>query len=308
MLEVAAQEAGRRLDVFLAERLGLSRAQTRRLLDRGVVEVDGRRMAAKAKGLPVSAGETIAVAPFTAPDAQRAQPEPELPLRVVAEGRGWVAVDKPAGVPVHPLREDETGTLLNALVARHPEMHGVGEGALRSGVVHRLDVDTSGVMLFATEEESWRRIRDAFAAHRVHKEYRALVLGRLEGGGAIELPLLLARHRPARVRVASDAEAATSRGVWPAGLSWSVVERFADATLVAVRPVTGFLHQIRVTFAHLGFPLAGDRTYGPSRDATGARRHLLHAARVAVDEIDASAEDAADFAAALDALREVSEG
>lgn len=304
LLEVAAGDSGRRLDVFLAERLGLSRAQTRRLLDRGVVAVGGRTVGAGAKGVALAAGETVAVAPFARPGDERVRPEPEAPLRVVAEGPGWVAVDKPAGVPVHPLREDETGTLANALVARHPEMQGVGEGGLRSGVVHRLDVDTSGVMLFATGAAAWRRLRTAFAEHRVEKEYRALVLGRVEGGGAVELPLLLARHRPARVRVATDEEALRARGVWAASLSWTVEERFPRATLVSIRPRTGFLHQIRATFAHLGHPVAGDRTYGPERDPLGAARHLLHAARVAEGEIGGSAPDPPDLVEALGRLRE----
>ena len=301
-LEVQPPEAGRRLDVFLAERLGLSRAQTRRLLGRGVVQVEGREVAEAAKGLAVRAGEVVVVAPFTAPAAMRVRPEPEAPLRIVAEGTGWVAVDKPAGVPVHPLREEEGGTLANALIARHPEIHGVGEGALRSGVVHRLDVDTSGVMLFATEESRWQQLRRAFAEHRVEKWYRAIVRGRLEGSGEIVLPLLLARHRPARVRVASEAEAVRARGVWMSSLAWRVLEIFRDATLVEVRPRTGFLHQIRVTFSHLGHPLVGDRTYDPA--PLHAPRHMLHAAQVAFEDVQARADDAPDFDAELRRLGE----
>ena len=124
-----------------------------------------------------------------------------------ASGPGWLAADKPAGMPVHPLAEDETGTLLNAVVARHPEVQGVGEGALRSGVVHRLDVDTSGVMLVARDQGTWQRLRDAFTARQVEKVYRALLLGRLQGEGAVSVGLLTARHRPARVRVARPEEA-----------------------------------------------------------------------------------------------------
>jgi 23S rRNA pseudouridine1911/1915/1917 synthase len=301
--DVEPAEVGRRLDLFLAERLELSRAQARRLLSRGAVHVGGRAVVLADKGMPLSAGETVRVAPFTQPGAQRAVPEPDLSLRVLAEGPGWLAVDKPAGMPVHPLVEDERGTILNALVARHPEIHGVGEGGLRSGVVHRLDVETSGVLLLATREAAWRRLREAFAAHRVEKVYRAIVLGALEGSGSIEVPLLLARHRPARVRVARDHELARARGVRHCALSWRLLEPLDGATLVEVRPVSGFLHQIRVTLAHLGHPLAGDRTYGPPRDATGAERHLLHAARVAYEEVEASCPDADDFARVLTALR-----
>jgi 23S rRNA pseudouridine1911/1915/1917 synthase len=298
LLEVAPPDAGRRLDVFLAERLGLSRAQTRRLLARGVVRLDGRELSERAKGLVVRPGEVLAVAPFTPPAALRAPAEPEQPLRELAHGPGWVALDKPAGVPVHPLEPEERGTLLGALLARHPEVHGVGEGALRSGVVHRLDVETSGVVLFALEPVRWQQLRAAFAGHRVEKRYRALLCGRLEGSGDVELPLLMARHRPARVRVASESEAAAARGVWRTALHW----RFERATLVEVRPVTGFLHQIRATFAHLGHPLLGDRRYGAP--AAGASRHLLHAATVAFEDVRAESPDAPDFAAHLQELRE----
>jgi 23S rRNA pseudouridine1911/1915/1917 synthase len=303
MLEVAPDETGRRLDVFLAERLGLSRAQTRRLLARGMVSVAGRSVGETAKGVAVRPGEKVAVAPFTSPGEQRVRPEPDLPLRIAAAGDGWLAVDKPAGVPVHPLREDETGTLANAVIARFPQMHGVGEGALRSGVVHRLDVDTSGVVLFATAEARWQHLRAAFRAHRVDKRYRAIALGRLPDAGEVALPLLTARHRPARVRVASESDRRAARGVREALLAWQVIERFADATLVEVAPVTGFLHQIRAILAHLGHPLAGDRAYGIASDATGAPRHMLHASRVAVDDVSAAASDADDFAALLFRLR-----
>lgn len=305
LLEVEPPEAGRRLDVFLADRLGLSRAQTRRLLARGVVEVDGRAQTEKAKGLSVRSGEVVAVAPFTPPAEQRALAEPDRPLVVLAEGAGWLALDKPARVAVHPLEPEEQGTLLGALLARHPEVHGVGEGALRSGVVHRLDVDTSGVVLFATEQSRWERLRAGFAEHRVEKQYRAIARGRLDGSGDVELPLLLARHRPARVRVATDEEASRARGVRRTALSWRALEGFADATLLEVRPVTGFLHQIRATFAHFGHPLLGDRSYGPP-EARGVGRHMLHAARVAFEDVEAASPDAPDFAECLARLREAS--
>jgi 23S rRNA pseudouridine1911/1915/1917 synthase len=301
VLKVGPEDSGRRLDLFLADALRLSRAQTRRLLARGAVQIGGRDVAAAAKGQPVRAGEVVAVAPFTRPESQRAIPRPDLPLSVLAEGPGWLVVDKPAGMPVHPLEEGEDATVLNALIARRPEVHGVGEGALRSGVVHRLDVDTSGALLLATREDTWQRLRAAFREHRVDKTYRAIVLGDLEGGGRIELPLVTARHRPARVRVARDDEVA--RGARPAALAWRPLEKLRDATLVEVRPVTGHLHQIRVTFAHLGHPVAGDRAYGPASDPTGAARQMLHAAAVAFEEVGGASPDPADFAALLAAAR-----
>ena len=168
-------------------------------------------------------------------------------------------------------------------------------------------------------------MRKGFSEHRVEKVYRAIALGRLDGEGRAELPLLTARHRPARVRVATDSERDRARGVRVASLAWRALEPFADATLVEVRPVTGFLHQIRAIFAHLGFPLAGDRSYGAPEDPTGAERqtiidrtgakrhmitdrtgaerHMLHASSVALGDVAASSPDAADFEALVTSLR-----
>jgi 23S rRNA pseudouridine1911/1915/1917 synthase len=297
---VAPADAGRRLDAWLAERLQIGRAGVRRLLESGRVQIDGRSVERRAKAVPIEAGARVDVAAFAPPDARRAIATPDAPLVVRAEGAGWIALEKPAGTPVHPLRDDETGTLLNALLARRPEIHGIGEGGLRSGVAHRLDVDTSGVVLFATDEPTWQRLRAAFREHRVEKVYRALVLGRLAGAGDVRLPLVVARHRPAYVRAAPP----DTPGARVTRLAWRAIESAGGTTLVEVRPQTGFLHQIRATFAHLGHPLCGDRSYGPAafEDPSGAARHLLHAARVAVDEVEAESPDAADFAAALAAL------
>lgn len=300
---VSEGEAGRRLDLFLAEKLALSRAQARRLLARGAVQLDGRGLAEAAKGRPVVAGATVSVAPFQAPGSERVPLEPERPLVVLARGPGWLAVDKPAGVPVHPLAPDETGTLLGAVLGRHPEAQGVGEGGLRSGVVHRLDVDTSGVLLVATEEEVWQRLREAFREHRVEKAYRALVAGRLDDGGSLRTHLALARHRPARVRVLGPDEADRSRGAREVVMSWQPLERLDGATLVEIRPLTGFLHQIRAVMAHLGHPLLGDRTYAPPKVAAAAPRQMLHASQVSVDDIEATSPDPSDLAAALGTRR-----
>ncbi len=289
-----------RLDRFLARRLGISRVEARRLLAEGRVARDGHPLALRHKGLALTASDAISVSGFVPPRERRPLATPEAALTVLAAGEGWVAVDKPSGCPVHPLRADQVGTVLNAALARWPEMMGVGEGGLRSGVVHRLDVDTSGVLLLATREEAWRRLRDLFAAHRVEKVYRAIVLGRVDREGTIELPLRVARSRPARVVVSARANARDARACT---LSWRPLAPLRGATLVEARPVTGFLHQVRVTFAHLGWPLAGDRLYGPATDDTGATRHMLHAARLALAGIDAACPDAADFAALLAKFR-----
>jgi 23S rRNA pseudouridine1911/1915/1917 synthase len=295
--EVEAGASGARLDAFLAGALGVSRAEARRVLAGGGVRVGGVRRGAGEKGERLAAGDVVEVDPFV-PVAERrplAERSPALP--VLAEGAGWLVVDKPPGMPVHPLRADERGTALNFVAARHPEVFGVGEAGLRSGVVHRLDVETSGCLAFATREDTWQTLRAAFREHRMEKVYRAIVLGEARGDGELELPLVVARHRPALVRVGPGGQRVA--------LAWRVLEPLRGATLVEVRPLTGFLHQIRAVFAHLGHPLAGDARYGAPEagDPSGADRALLHAARLAGAGIEAEAPDPPDLAAALSRLR-----
>jgi 23S rRNA pseudouridine1911/1915/1917 synthase len=293
---VSETEAGARLDVFLARVLGASRGQVRALLAAGGVRVDAGAAGLAAKGHLLVEGQRVVLSEPTLAAAAAPTPEPDAKLVVLAEGDGWLAVDKPAGVPVHPLAPGEGGTLLNALAARHPEVTGIGEGGLRSGVVHRLDVQTSGVLLFATDERRWRELREAFRSHRVAKTYRALVEGRLEGQQELVLHLSVQRHRPARVGAVEPGAGRSRRTV----LSWRSLAVFADATLVEVLPRTGFLHQIRASLAHLGHPVLGDVAYG-AREGV-APRHLLHAARVEIDDVQAESPDAADFADALAGL------
>lgn len=320
-LTVAPAEAGLRLDLFLARRLGVSRLEARRLLAAGQVRRGGRTLGLPDKGERVAPGQVVAVAGFAPPDQRRPVPQPDLRLDVLARGEGWVAVAKPAGMPVHPLRADETGTALNAVAAAYPDIAGVGEGGLRGGVVHRLDIDTSGVLLFATRDESWRRLRRLFVEHRIEKTYRAVVLGELAAAGEGVFWLRVARGRPARVVAVPAAPAdpagpaaavghgGTAANAWPSpapppgarrcGMSWRPLAPLRGATLAEARPVTGFLHQVRVTFACLGHPLAGDRLYGPPADGTGAGRHMLHAAHLRWEEADIACPDPDDFAELL---------
>lgn len=306
--EVNGQAAGERLDAFLAARLGLSRAETRRILARGVVRVDGRAVDAAAKGQRLLLGTRVVVEPFRPREEQRVAAEPELRLSELAEGDGWLVVDKPAGMPVHPREEDERGTVAGFIAARYPELHGVGEGGLRSGVVHRLDVGTSGALAFAWREEAWARLRRAFRKHRMEKTYRAIVLGdALEDSGRAEVGLRVAQHRPARVAVVEASQAADDRNVRVGRLSWRVLERLGAGALVEVDLETGFLHQVRATLAHLGAPLAGDVTYAPiasaALDPSGAGRPMLHAARLRFEEVAAQAPDPEDFAEVMNRLR-----
>ena len=296
-----------RLQQFIARRLWLSLSQTNRLLESGAVIVDGRAAKREHKGHKLAAGQVIEVALFDRPAQQRAVANAALDIDILAadEDAGWVVVDKPAGVPVHPLDPAEVGTVLNALIARYPHMHGVGEGGLRSGVVHRLDVETTGTLLVATKQDAWQRLRTAFKRHRVTKLYRAIVRGRLRGGREQKLHLVVARHKPAKVRVV-EASQADRPGVRLCDLRWRAVESFRDATLVEIELGTGFLHQIRATFAHLGHPVAGDRHYGgdpPSEGEPVAARPLLHAWRLVIENVTVLSPYPSDLATYIEKLR-----
>lgn len=286
LVRVGAEQEGLRLDRFLASRLAISRARVRHLLEVGRVVAGERPLALTDKSRLTAAGDELQILGALRADDERPEARSDLTLCVVAEGRGWLVVDKPAGRGVHPLSPEQRDTVLNAVVARHPEIVGVGEGGLRSGVVHRLDVDTTGALLFAYDEEVWRRLRGAFSERRVEKRYRALVEGRFERARAVELTLAVTRHQPAHVAVAASGRRCKLRA--------RPLEAFAEATLVEVVLETGFLHQIRASMAHIGHPVVGDRDYG-GLAWPEARRPMLHAHRLAVDEVRAEVPVPADF-------------
>ena len=307
VLTLSGAGAGVRLDLFLATELNLSRGQARRLLERGAVSLAGRTLGPGDKGMSLPADGQLKIAAFVAPEDQRAAaPDKTSPLpTVVADGPGWLALDKPAGMPVHPLHPGERNTLLGHASLLRPEVHGVGEGGLRSGVVHRLDIETSGVVLVATEASEWERLRGAFQQHRVYKRYRALVEGEVDwpdGALQVSLPLRVARHKPAFVRVATPEESARGRSR-EIEQTMRCLEVFAGASLLEIEPRTGFLHQIRASLAHLGHPVVGDIRYGAAEGRAGARRHMLHAAEVRFEEVAGRSPDSQDFTAALEQLR-----
>lgn len=297
VIEVESDRGGERLDRFLADRLGISRARVRHLLEVGRISKAGRVLTLSDKSLTTEPGIRFEISGSLRAEDERPLPRPDLDWRLVAEGEGWLVVDKPAGCGVHPLRPDQDDTVLNAVVAHHEEMIGVGEGGLRSGVVHRLDVDTTGALVFATSEALWKRLRGAFTEHRVEKVYLALVAGRFEKARHVNLPLAIKRHHPAHVEVANGGHPCRQR-VTP-------IEAFANATLIEVRLETGFLHQIRASMAHLGHPVIGDAEYGGTGDTmpVEASRQLLHAARLAVDEIAVNIPLPDDFETVLATLR-----
>ncbi|HEX8951213.1 MAG TPA: RluA family pseudouridine synthase [Polyangia bacterium] len=271
VLTVADEDDGARLDQWLARALDCSRRQAQRLIDDGAVRVDGARAA---KGARLRGGAAVAVdhAPPRA-DELRPLPEPDAPLTVLHADDALVAVDKPAGIATHPLRAGERGTLANALVARFPECALVADDTREGGVAHRLDSETSGVVLAGRTRAAWQSLRRAFSDGAVAKEYLALVAGAPAPTGTIDLPLV---HAGRRVRVAGDRDL----DALDATTDFETLARGDGVALVRARSSSGRMHQIRAHLAHLGHPLVGDALYGGPPPAAGTRGHFLHAAAV----------------------------
>jgi 23S rRNA pseudouridine1911/1915/1917 synthase len=251
-LTVEASASGARLDRWLAERVPeLSRARLQALIVEGRVRVDGRARKASHR---VGSGETVEVE-IPPPEAETLVPEP-IALTIVFEDQAVLVVDKPVGMVVHPGAGHATGTLAAAVLAHAPGTAGVG-GPRRPGVVHRLDKDTSGLLVIAKTAAAYDSLTAQLHARTVTRRYRAIVHGRVSAGsGVVDKPLGRRPHDRVRMAVLPR-----GRGK-PAVTRFTVLERFKDFSDVEVKLETGRTHQIRVHMASLGHPVAGDLVYG----------------------------------------------
>jgi 23S rRNA pseudouridine1911/1915/1917 synthase len=247
---VYSQDSAKRLDVFLSQKdPALSRSQIKRLIETGNVRVEGRK--AKA-GLKLRENEVVIL---TLPDPQRMEVEAEaIPLKVLYEDRHLIVVDKPAGLVVHPGAGNYSGTLVNALLHRCPDLAGIG-GVLRPGIVHRLDKDTSGVLVVAKDDLAHRSLSDQFRKHTAERNYVGIVFGQLSEEGQVDAPV--GRHPTQRKKMS-----ARPRKGREARTYWRVLERFHSFNLAEFRLQTGRTHQIRVHLSSIGHPILGDPLYG----------------------------------------------
>jgi 23S rRNA pseudouridine1911/1915/1917 synthase len=269
-LVVPPEAAGERVDRFTADRSGLSRSYVQRLIADGRLTVDG--VAVKANTILVAGGSLHLEVPAPEPLALEAE---AIPLDVVYEDDDILIVDKPAGLVVHPSPGHSGGTLVNALLARGTRYGGIA-GVQRPGIVHRLDRDTSGLLMVAKDDRAQASLMAQLKARRVKKTYLALVQGALEApAGRIEAPIGRDPRHRMRQAVVQDGRPATT--------GYRVRERLTGWTLVEVDLVTGRTHQIRVHFAALGHSVAGDVLYGTGtarRGPDGLERLFLHAWRL----------------------------
>jgi 23S rRNA pseudouridine1911/1915/1917 synthase len=297
---VPAADAGQRLDQVLADLAGVSRAAAARWIEAGRVRVDGR---ARPKSHRLEGGERLSWEPIEAPVSAALVPE-RRPLEVRFEDEHLLVVAKPAGLVVHPGAGHPTGTLVNALLGRDDPRLSAAGGTVRPGIVHRLDKDTSGLLLVAKDDRAHAALARDLAARRIERRYLALVQGHLDPDGTVDAPI--GRHPGDRRRMA----------VVPGGrravTHWHVLERLDGVDLVEVRLETGRTHQIRVHLSSLGHPVVGDRTYGADprlAERVGLRRPFLHAWRlrfahpVSGDPVEVSEGLPADLQAALERVR-----
>jgi 23S rRNA pseudouridine1911/1915/1917 synthase len=275
-LALPAEVAGLRLDQALARALPqYSRARLQGWLEAGAIEVDGRHLRAKDK---VLGGEHVHIEARLETDTQVA-PE-AMPVEIVFKDRALFVINKPPGLVVHPGAGNAAHTLQNALLALDPKLALVP----RAGLVHRLDKDTSGLLVVARTPETHTALVEALAEREVERHYIALCSGVMTGGGTIDEPI--GRHRSQRTRMAVRSDGR------PSVTHYRLMKRFRAHTLVHVELESGRTHQIRVHLAHIGYPVVGDPVYGGRRrlpagaspaliaELDGFTRQALHAARL----------------------------
>lgn len=272
-IEFTVQNAGDRLDKVIVARLGdrLTRTQIQALIRDGKVQVNGAFVKA---GVKLKGGEVISLT--IPPPVQDPTVEPEpIPLTVLYEDADLAVIDKPAGLVVHPGAGNETGTLVNAILARYPEIAQMDYVPKRRGIVHRLDKDTSGVILIARRAPIMQRLMRQFAARTVEKVYLALTEKPPKTNvGRIDAPLARDPYNRKRMKVMRDGKPAVSE--------FQVIERFKDGkTLLSIKLLTGRTHQIRAHLAFIDCPLVGDTVYGFRKPRL--HRQFLHAAKLCFD-------------------------
>lgn len=308
--------AGMRLDVYLSREDGddspaLSRSAAAKLIEKGKVTLNGKPAGKNDRLTP---GDLVEYA-LSEPEPIDAQPE-NIPLDVVYEDEDLLVVNKPSGMVVHPAPGNPSGTLVNALLYHAGGSLSGINGALRPGIVHRIDKQTSGLLVVAKNDETHRRLAAELEGHHITREYHALVQGGFsKDSGTIDLPI--GRHPVDRKKMAVIRDKRTSRH---AVTHYTVAERFGDVTYLILKLETGRTHQIRVHLSSLGHPLLGDTTYGGGKTPF-ERRHAslldgqcLHAARLSFvhpgtgEEMTFSCPLPSDFAALLSVLRKERSG
>lgn len=267
---------GERIDRVVSMVADIARGAASDLVDDGAVSVDG--IVVTKRSTRVSVGQSVSVDLPDVPDVPLVVADPTVEFDVVYEDEHLAVVDKPAGLVVHPGAGNDSGTLAHGLLARYPEMQGVGPPE-RPGIVHRLDRDTSGLLVVARTTETLEALRDALAARTVTRAYRTLVWGHVEEPqGLVDAPIGRSPRDPTRMAVVVGGRESRTR--------YEVVRHYHDpveATELVCRLETGRTHQIRVHLQALGHPVVGDSRYGGARESFPHDRQFLHAEHLAFE-------------------------
>ncbi len=266
---VDQKDSKKRLDVYLAEVLDISRSAAQHIIKRNEASVNGKPASS---GYRVKANDAVETLPTDAKEL----PAEEGLLAVLAETKDYLIIDKPAGLTVHATAERKTGTLVNLLLAYDSALRSVGEPH-RPGIVHRLDRDVSGVMVVAKTQKAYEYLKGQFADHKIKKEYAAVVLGVVaQDTGTINAPI--GRNRKGRMSVKQDGLDAVTR--------FEVLRRGKRSTLLRLTTETGRMHQIRVHMKHMDHPIVGDELYAPGTAKVRSKRLLLHASKIGFTDLD----------------------
>ncbi len=257
-----------RLDVYLTGAIPeQSRSRIRKLIDEGMVRINGK---AKKSGYKLKCGDRIAVDVDIEEHGLSAPAAQAIPLEILFDDDDIIVVDKPSGMVVHPGAGNKEGTLVNALLGRFPGIEGVGPEA-RPGIVHRLDKETSGVMVVARNQRAYASLVKQFKDRDVHKTYLGLVRGKMSSPEG-RLDWAIGRHPKNRQKISVK-----TRHPRPAVTFYKVLGSVGGYSLLEIKPITGRTHQIRVHMAAAGHPIAGDSRYGHRREKPGIPRLFLHA-------------------------------
>ena len=265
---VFESDTPQRIDVFVGLLAGVSRSRAAELLENGKVKVNGTLATKKTK---LKNGDTVSV---EVPDPIVYDVTPEnIPLDIVFEDNDILVVNKPKGMVVHPAAGNYSGTLVNALMYHCGDSLSGINGVMRPGIVHRIDKNTSGLLMVAKNDNAHRQLASQIKEHSFKREYEAVVYGNIkEDSGTINLPI--ARHPVKRKQMA------VVEGGREAITHFEVIERFQGFTHLRLRLLTGRTHQIRVHLSFLGHPVAGDEVYGPKKVITSLKGQCLHAKKL----------------------------
>ncbi|PKL52281.1 MAG: RNA pseudouridine synthase [Nitrospira bacterium HGW-Nitrospira-1] len=247
--QISIEEAGKRVDVQTSELSGITRSQVHHLIEKGLVQINHLPTKPNYK---TKYGDTISI---TIPDEDRTLAPENIPLEILYSDDFLIVVNKPPDMVIYPAAGHSSGTLLNAIAYHSKKLASVG-GPLRPGVVHRLDKDTSGVMVVALDDSAYYNLVGQFKQRSINRKYKALIYGTLKTVSG-EIVLKIGRSSSDRKKMSTKVRKGKE-----AVTTWRVIESLTDATLIEAKLLTGRTHQIRVHFASIGHPVLGDKTYG----------------------------------------------